>query len=80
MDEWMEVYCKIYFRCKLGQFLRSKNLLIINALLSMCKNKQGVGASFSVLLCYPQPVNCIYERYPNKDKCDALGGEIFTRI
>ena len=42
------------------------------------KKRQGVGASLSVLLCYLHPVKLVFDRYPNKDKRDALGGILIT--
>ena len=41
--------------------------------------RKGVGASCSVLLCYLHPSKLIPDRYPNKDKHDALDGIIITR-
>ena len=43
------------------------------------KNRQGVGASCSVLIYYLQPDNLIAHRYPNKDKHDALSRIIIMR-
>ena len=43
------------------------------------KKIQGVGASCSVLPQYLQPSKLIYDRYPNKDKRDVIGGIIITQ-
>ena len=43
------------------------------------KRIQGAGASCLVLIFYLHPTKLIYDRYPNKDKHDALGGIIIIR-
>ena len=50
-----------------------------NALNAPRKKRRGIGASCSVLIRYLYPSNLVSERYPNKDKCDALGGIIITK-
>ena len=43
------------------------------------KKRQGVGASCSVLIHYLYLAKLISGMYPNKSKCDALGGIIITQ-
>ena len=56
-----------------------KKLAMLNILNALEKNRRGVGASCSVLLRYLHPSKLIYDRYPNKENIDALGGIIITR-
>ena len=44
------------------------------------KQRQGFGASCSVLLCYLHPSKLIYDRYPNKENRDTLVGIMITQI
>ena len=50
-----------------------------NVLNSLQKKRQGVGASFLVLLSYIHPAKLISERYINKEEHDALSGIIITQ-
>ena len=79
----IEKYCvdtkMLYFTCSKGDFYAKNNLAILNVSENPQKNRQGVGASWSVLLYYLHPYKLIYDRYPNKDNRDALGGIIITR-
>ena len=42
------------------------------------KKRQGVGASYSVLLCFLHPAKLVSGRYKKKDNHDALIGIIIT--
>ena len=56
-----------------------QKLAMSNILNAPQKKRRGVGASCSVLLRYLLPAKLISNRYPNKDKRDALGGLIITQ-
>ena len=42
--------------------------------------KQGVGALFSILVCYLHPAKLVSDRYTNKYKRDFLSGVIITKV
>ena len=72
--------CRIrYFRCSKGDFYAQIVLAMSNVSDTLQKNRRGVGASCSVLLCYLHPSELISDRYPNKDKRDTLSRLIITQ-
>ena len=52
---------------------------MLNASNSPRKKRQGVDASYSVLLCYIHPPKLTFGSYPKKDRCDDIIGIIVIR-
>ena len=74
------VVVNIYqFKCSKDDFYAGKKVSDVEHFERSVKKRRSVGASCSFLLRYLYPANEISGRYPNKDKCDALGGIIIGR-